>query len=79
MKSSVAIVRALSLSFLFSIVSFGANPALAAGGKELEQDARTALERLYAHSPAARDLAKRAKGVLVFPSVVKAGLMIGGQ
>lgn len=78
MKSFVA-VSALSLSFVLAIMGFDSNDALAAGAKELEQDARTALERLYGHSPVARDLGKRAKGVLVFPSVVKAGLMIGGQ
>ena len=78
MKSSV-LVGALSLSFVLAIVGFESNDAFAAGAKELEQDARTALNRLYASAPAARDLSKRAKGILVFPSVVKAGLMIGGQ
>jgi lipid-binding SYLF domain-containing protein len=78
MKYSAAI-GALSWSFVLVISGLNPTDALAAGAKELEQDARTALERLYASAPAARDLSKRAKGVLVFPSVVKAGLMIGGQ
>ena len=78
MKSSV-LVGALSLSFALAIVGFESHDSFAAGPKELEQDARTALNRLYASAPAARDLSKRAKGILVFPSVVKAGLMIGGQ
>jgi len=79
MKSSIALIGALSLSFALAMVGFDSSDALAAGGKELEQDARTALNRLYASAPAARDLSKRAKGILVFPSVVKAGLMVGGQ
>ncbi len=78
MKYFVAI-GALSLSFVLVTMGFLPNDALAASAKELEQDARTALNRLYASAPAARDLSKRAKGILVFPSVVKAGLMIGGQ
>ena len=78
MKSSL-VISALSLSSVLAIAGLGSNVALAAGAKELEQDARAALNRLYAGAPAARDLSKRAKGVLVFPSVVKAGLMIGGQ
>ncbi len=66
---------------LATFTAIGAQPdaALAAGARELEQDARTALNRLYGSAPAARSLSKRAKGVLVFPSIVKAGLMIGGQ
>lgn len=72
-------IGALCFSFVLATTGLIPNDALAAGAKELEQDGRAALERLYGHSPAARDLAKRAKGVLVFPSVVKAGLMIGGQ
>jgi lipid-binding SYLF domain-containing protein len=78
MKSSI-VISALSLSFLLAGMGFHSNDALAASAKELERDARAALSRLYASAPAARDLSKRAKGVLVFPSVLKAGLMIGGQ
>jgi len=74
--------RNFALMVAFSVVAaMGMQPAVtqAAGARELEEDARTALQRLYKTAPAARSLAKRAKGILVFPSVVKAGLMIGGQ
>lgn len=72
-------IGALSLSFFPAMLGFNPDDALAAGAKELEQDARTALNRLYGSAPAARDLSRRAKGILVFPSVLKAGLMVGGQ
>ena len=62
-----------------ALIGFNSYDALAADARALEQDARTALNRLHRSTPAARDLSKRAKGILVFPSVVKAGLMIGGQ
>ena len=39
----------------------------------------SALKKLYAKSYAARELSKVAKGVLVFPSVTKAGFLVGGQ
>jgi lipid-binding SYLF domain-containing protein len=78
MKRFAPIV-ALSFSLMLGALGFPSGESRAAGARELEQDARTALNRLYASAPAARDLSKRAKGVLVFPSVVKAGLMIGGQ
>ncbi|WP_306547712.1 lipid-binding SYLF domain-containing protein, partial [Desulfobulbus sp.] len=34
---------------------------------------------LYRTTPAAKNMAKIAKGILVFPDVVKAGLIVGGQ
>jgi lipid-binding SYLF domain-containing protein len=46
---------------------------------EIQQDAAGALEKLYARSPAAKALGQKAAGILVFPSILKAGLMIGGQ
>ena len=77
---SVARNLALMMTFaIFTAISMRPGAVHAAGARELEQDARTALQRLYQSAPAARSLSKRAKGILVFPSVVKAGLMIGGQ
>jgi lipid-binding SYLF domain-containing protein len=46
---------------------------------QLERDARVALNELYASSPAARDLRANATGILIFPSILKAGLLIGGS
>ncbi len=37
-----------------------------------------ALAQLYQINPTAKDLSKEAKGILVFPNVVKAGFIIGG-
>jgi len=54
-------------------------PALAATATEIDRDVDSAFEKMYAVSPAAKELAKVAKGILVFPSVVKGGLVIGGQ
>jgi lipid-binding SYLF domain-containing protein len=52
---------------------------LAASGAEIDRDVNTALEKLYATTPSARTLAQRATGVLVFPSIVKAGFVVGAQ
>lgn len=51
----------------------------AATAAEIDKEVDLALEKLYASTPAARELAKVTKGVLVFPNVVKAGLIVGGQ
>lgn len=37
------------------------------------------LTRLYTQSPGSRELVQKARGVLVFPSVVSAGIGIGGE
>jgi lipid-binding SYLF domain-containing protein len=53
--------------------------ARAARRAELERDAARALENLYAKQDAARMLGERAKAVLLFPNIVKAGFLFGGQ
>ena len=78
MNYRTAMVTA-TLAMAGALVGFNSYDAHAADARALEQDARTALNRLHSNTPIARDLSKRAKGILVFPSVVKAGLMIGGQ
>jgi lipid-binding SYLF domain-containing protein len=45
----------------------------------LETDASAAYHKLISESPAAAKVAAGAKGVLVFPKIVKGGFMIGAQ
>ena len=52
-------------------------PVATAEEQALDAAADATLERLYASEPAAKSLSKRAKGVLVFPEIVKGGLLIG--
>lgn len=54
-------------------------PVQAASSAELNRDATAALNALYKKYPAAQQLAGKTKAILVFPSVIKAGLMIGGE
>jgi lipid-binding SYLF domain-containing protein len=54
-------------------------PAHAADAKTIDRDARAALQSLYASSPGAKALGDKAKAILVFPSVLKAGLIVGAQ
>jgi lipid-binding SYLF domain-containing protein len=55
------------------------NPALAASAAEINRDVKIALEKLYAKSSSAKTLGEKAKGILVFPGIVKGGFMVGGQ
>lgn len=54
-------------------------PAYAASAAEIDREVDAALKQLYASTPAAKEFSKVAKGILVFPDVIKAGLLIGGQ
>ena len=55
------------------------NPATAATAAEINRDVKSALEKLYAKSSSAKTLGEKAKGILVFPGIVKGGFMVGGQ
>jgi len=57
----------------------GASTAHAASAGRINNDADQALALLYRVQPKARDVAKSARAILVFPKIVKAGLIIGGQ
>ena len=54
-------------------------PAGAASVAGVEGDAEAALEALYTKTPAAKALGAKAKGILVFPNIVKAGFLVGAQ
>ena len=59
--------------------SLFSGPALAAStAAELDRDARQALQTLYKSNPVALDISKKAKAILVFPNIVKAGFVFGG-
>ena len=55
------------------------NPAEAASAAEINRNVKIALEKLYAKSSSAKTLGEKAKGILVFPGIIKAGFMVGGQ
>jgi lipid-binding SYLF domain-containing protein len=55
------------------------NLASAATAEDLDRDSRQALQTLYKTEPVAKTLSRKAKAVLVFPNIVKAGLVFGGS
>jgi len=52
---------------------------LADTAREINRDVDIALKNLYQSTPAAKKMAGVAKGILVFPSIIKGGFIIGGQ
>ncbi len=74
-KSLIALALAAG-----SIVSMSAmNLASAATAEDLDNDSRQALQTLYKAEPVAETLSRTAKAVLIFPNIVKAGLVFGGS
>ena len=72
----LAILVFLALAIVVLVPS---GPAVAASAEQMDQAGVAALERLYATTPVAKLLASEAKGILIFPSVVKAGFILGAE
>lgn len=69
---------ALALAFT-AMVTLSPTPASAASKAEIDSDVDVAMQQLYESTPLARMLAKEAKAILLFPSVVKMGFIVGVQ
>ena len=79
---ALAIASAATLALLPSCSTTDAvtqTNASNASASQIARDSRAALRSLCAQNPAARALKGKAKGVLVFPSIVKGGFVIGAQ
>ena len=73
-------LKTILLFLAFAVVTFmSPNAAVAASAAEINRDVKSALGKLYAESSSAKALGKKAKGILVFPSIVKGGFIVGGQ
>ncbi|CAI8801253.1 SH3 domain-containing YSC84-like protein 1 [Pseudomonas sp. IT-P253] len=76
-----------SMRFFLSIVLATAslasasflNTAGAATAEDLNSESHLALQRLYKATPAAEAISHKAKAILVFPKIIKAGLVFGGS
>ncbi len=82
MNDTIRSARVFALACVAAAVAFTSavpRSALAASAAELRRDSAAALNRLYAQQHFAKTLAPKAKGILCFPSIVKAGFMFGGQ
>jgi lipid-binding SYLF domain-containing protein len=56
-----------------------AKPDSAAARIEIDEGVNSTLSRLYAQAGGTRELVAKADGVLVFPRVLAAGLVVGGE
>lgn len=70
---------ALLLVLASALFQLAPQAALAAEAEEINADVEAALKVLYAQVPGTSAMAEQAKGVLVFPNIVKAGFVVGAQ
>lgn len=71
MACAMALATVMSLSF--------ASAAQAASAEDLNRDSAQALRQLTETNRTANDIARNARAMLVFPNIVKAGLVFGGS
>ncbi|MDX1425106.1 MAG: YSC84-related protein [Kiloniellales bacterium] len=65
--------------FVLAACSSNSSSDKSAKRTEINNAADAAWSELVAENPAARDLAKDAKGVAIFPDIIKGGLIVGGE
>ena len=68
-------------SRIVGIFAFATTPDVskASSAEEINNAANATFHRFVEANPSAEELGRKAAGVLVFPSVVKAGMLLGGQ
>lgn len=66
-------------SMVLIVVTVGVPATKAMTATEIDKEVQEALALLYSESETAKNFGQVAAGILVFPDVYKAGLMIGGQ
>lgn len=79
MKNSVRVYVTALIVAVIVFTLFNSTVAQAASKAEIDRDVKTALQTLYESNIMAKTLSKQAKGLLVFPSIIKGGFIIGGQ
>ncbi len=71
-RAATRIVAALALAALVT-------PVWAESAGEIDASAEQTLKRLKETAPVSEKMVKEAKGILVFPQIVKGGFLVGGS
>ena len=69
----------ISTMVLTLLVMVSSDPASAKSAAKIDEKTNEALDTLYGQSSAAKELGAKALGILVFPSITKGGLIVGGE
>ncbi len=85
MNTKLLLLAVVSAATLALVPSCATNdPVTQANGatssaSRISRDSRASLASLYAQNPGAKALGRKAKGILVFPSIVKGGFVVAAQ
>jgi lipid-binding SYLF domain-containing protein len=79
MKKLISSIALLLVAMVTTTVLSAPSTAMAANAAEISRDAQAALAKLYETTPKAKMLGEKAKAILVFPSILKAGFILGAQ
>jgi len=73
--------RMVLVATMFALAACTSNNSSDKSAKrtEINNAADAAWSELVAENPAAKDLANDAKGVAIFPNIIKGGLIVGGE
>jgi lipid-binding SYLF domain-containing protein len=63
----------------FALLVAAPQPGKAASATEINDEVNATLRSFDKQNPSARELGRKAAGILVFPSVIKAGIGFGGE
>jgi len=72
-------LRSVFVCFALLAASFSSANAAVLSKEEIDAQVQETIEKFYQQSSAGKELTEKAAGMLVFPSVVKAGIGIGGE
>jgi lipid-binding SYLF domain-containing protein len=64
---------------MIAVILILISPSFGASKVEIDAKVRATMNRFYNEVGSSRELVKKSHGVLVFPSVIKAGIGIGGE
>jgi len=71
-------LKSIITAVVLGALAMTTSTAIAATAEDLSKDSTQALQILTDKNPLAVDISKKAKAVLIFPNIVKAGLVFGG-
>ncbi len=78
MENYMKKLLSLATALFFGTMILTSQTAFAASKEDLVKDSNQAIGILTKNNSLAADIAKKAKAVLIFPNIVKAGLVFGG-
>ncbi len=79
MVKNAAYGLSTAIFFISLCVLVSPDRAYAASAQEINARVNAALKRFYKEVAVGKELGKKARGILVFPSVIKVGFGIGGE